>query len=152
MAQTISGSITEGTLRTHNCGALRSADVGQQVALCGWVNKYRNLGGLHFLDLRDKYGITQLSFSQYAGDIEILKKCSLESAIRVSGVVICRPPKDRNAKMDTGEIEVQVKELELLGASDGDSLPFLPCGKNPPTKELGLTHRYLHLRSQIGRA
>ena len=58
----------KGLMRSHNCGELRSSDQGKTVTLCGWVNKYRDLGGLHFIDLRDKYGLTQLGFEQFKGD------------------------------------------------------------------------------------
>ena len=68
----------EGLLRSHSCGELTAQNVSQEVALCGWVNKYRDLGGLHFIDIRDKYGLTQLSFESFEGDLSILKKCSLE--------------------------------------------------------------------------
>ena len=56
-----------GLMRTHHCGQLRADNIGKEVVLCGWNNKYRNLGGLHFVDVRDKFGLTQLAFDQYAG-------------------------------------------------------------------------------------
>jgi len=84
MTQTIGN---QGLMRTHHCGELRSDDVSKDVSVCGWVNKSRNLGGLHFIDLRDKYGLTQLSFKEFKGDLEVLKKCHLESTIMVKGKV-----------------------------------------------------------------
>ena len=70
-----------GHMRSHTCGELRATNEGETVTLCGWLNKDRNLGGLHFIDIRDKYGVTQLSFDEYKGDIGLVKKFSLESVI-----------------------------------------------------------------------
>jgi len=80
-----------GSMRTHTCGELRESDIGKTVTLCGWMNKYRNLGSLHFIDLRDKYGITQLGFESFSGDINELRKFSLESVLMATGKVIARP-------------------------------------------------------------
>jgi aspartyl-tRNA synthetase len=91
-----------GSLRTHHCGELREADIGKIVTLCGWMNKYRNLGSLHFIDLRDKYGITQLGFESYKGDVNELRKFSLESVLLATGKVIARPDSAKNANMTTG--------------------------------------------------
>ena len=138
----------EVEMRTHTCGELRSEHVENQVTLCGWVNKYRNLGGLHFLDLRDKYGVTQLNFVGFKGDLEILKKATLESTIKASGWVQLRPPEAQNREMPTGEIEVRVESMELLSACDIDDIPFLPFGATEATEDLKLRHRYLDLRRQ----
>lgn len=138
----------KGLLRTHHCGELRDSDCGSSVVLCGWVNKYRNLGSLHFIDLRDKYGVTQLGFVNFKGNIEELKKCSLESVIMVKGVVQPRPKEAQNAQMDTGMVEVQVEELTLLSKSDIDSIPFLPFGAVEATEDLRLKYRYLDLRTK----
>lgn len=138
----------QGLMRTHHCGELRDSDVGSQVVLCGWVNKYRNLGSLHFIDLRDKYGVTQLGFVNFKGNIEELKKCSLESVILIRGEVARRPAEAQNAQMETGLIEVQVTELALLSKSDIDSIPFLPFGAVEATEDLKLKYRYLDLRTK----
>ncbi len=137
-----------GLMRSHHCGELKKSDVGTQVALCGWVNKYRDLGGLHFIDLRDKYGLTQLSFSEFSGDLSILKKCYLESTLMVHGEVRERPAEAQNKNMDTGEVEVMVKEIELLSGCDIESLPFLPFGEKEATENLRLKYRYLELRTE----
>ena len=82
------GNQLKGLMRSHHCGELRKDHVGQQVVLCGWVNRYRNLGGLHFIDVRDKYGLTQLSFDEYfnAGKSpDELKEYSLESVLMAKG-------------------------------------------------------------------
>jgi aspartyl-tRNA synthetase len=137
-----------GLMRTHHCGELRSDDVDQNVTICGWVNKSRNLGGLHFIDIRDKYGLTQLSFKEYKGDLDVLKKCHLESTIIAKGRVCQRPSEAQNKKMDTGTVEVMVESIEVLGVCDIDRLPFLPHGKNEATEDLRLKYRYLDIRSE----
>ncbi len=145
------GQQLSGLLRTHHCGQLRKENIGLNVTLCGWVNKYRDLGGLHFIDVRDKYGLTQLNFEdwpKFGGDYEQLKEVSLESVIMVKGVVRQRPADAINAGMDTGEIEVLVHEYQLLSPSDKDHLPFLPTGQVQATEDLRLKYRYLDLRSK----
>lgn len=139
--------IKKGLLRTHNCGELRADDIGNTVSICGWVNKYRNLGAIHFIDVRDKYGLTQLGFDNFKGDISILKSCSLESTIKVTGIVQARPDEAKNKKMDTGEVEVQVTELEVLSQADSERIPFLPHGHVEATEDQRLKYRYLDLRT-----
>ena len=135
-----------GLIYTHNCGELGPEQLEQTVCLCGWVNKYRNLGGLHFIDVRDKYGVTQLSFD---GSFEPqLKEASLESVIKVRGVVKKRPLEAQNSRMKTGSVEVIVKEFEILSQADKDNIPFLPFGATEPTDDLRLKYRYLDLRTQ----
>lgn len=138
----------KGLLKTHHCGELNAKDIGKTVTLCGWVNKYRNLGSLHFIDVRDKYGITQLGFVNFKGNIEELKKCSLESVILATGEVVARPKEAHNPNMVTGEVEVQVTSLSLLSKSDIDSIPFLPFGAVEATEDLRLKYRYLDLRTK----
>lgn len=135
----------KGLMRTHTCGELKEAHVGQEVILCGWLTKYRDLGGLHFIDLRDKFGITQLSFEEYKGDITLLKKFSLESVLRCKGVVRKRPDSARNDQMKTGAIEILVSEIEEL--SHAEEVPFLPHGMISATEDLRLKYRYLDLRT-----
>jgi aspartyl-tRNA synthetase len=133
-----------GLMRTHTCGELREADIGQTVTLCGWVNKVRDLGALHFVDLRDKNGLTQLGFEQFKGDLSVLKTFSLESVVRATGVVAARPASAKNANMETGTVEVQVQEVQLL--SHAEVPPFLPHGHTEATEDLRLKYRYLDLR------
>ncbi len=137
-----------GQLRTHHCAELNVNHIGQKVTLCGWVNKYRNLGALHFIDIRDKYGITQLGFEEFSGDKSILKGLSLESVIIATGIVRARPDGAKNDKMATGEIEVAVEQIELLSKSDIDNIPFLPYGSVEATEDLRLKYRYLDLRTK----
>jgi len=141
-----SGIKLAGSLRTHHCGELRESDIGKTVTLCGWLNKYRNLGSLHFIDLRDKYGVTQLGFESFKGDINELRKFSLESVVIATGKVAARPDSAKNSKMATGLVEVQVEEIRLL--SYAEEVPFLPHGMVPATEDLRLKYRYLDLRSQ----
>ncbi len=135
-----------GSMRTHHCGELRESDIGKTVTLCGWMNKYRNLGSLHFIDLRDKYGVTQLGFESFKGDVNDLRAFSLESVLTVTGKVIARPDSAKNAKMDTGVVEVQVESIKML--SHAEEVPFLPHGAVPATEDLRLRYRYLDLRSK----
>ena len=134
-----------GSLRTHSCGELRESDIGKTVVLCGWMNKYRNLGSLHFIDLRDKYGVTQLGFESFKGDLNDLRKFSLESVLMATGKVIARPDSAKNPNMDTGMVEVQVEEIKILSLAS--EVPFLPHGMVKATEDLRLKYRYLDLRS-----
>jgi aspartyl-tRNA synthetase len=131
-------------MKTHHCGELTKSNEGETVTLCGWVNKSRDLGGLHFKDIRDKYGLTQLNFSEYQGETSV----SLESTIQVEGVVRARPGDAVNKDMATGEVEVLVKEFSVLSLADKDNLPFLPQGKVEAGEDLKLKYRYLDLRSK----
>lgn len=134
----------QGLMRTHSCGELTSDHVGKEVTLCGWVNKSRDLGGLYFIDIRDKFGLTQLAFDEYAKELSTLKT-SLESVIKITGTVRTRPESAVNKNMLTGEVEVSVKEFEVL--SHANEVPFLPHGKIDANEDLKLRYRYLDLRS-----
>jgi aspartyl-tRNA synthetase len=136
----------KGLMRTHACGELRSSHVGEEVVVCGWVNKDRNLGGLHFIDLRDKYGLIQLNFEDFKGDAAIFKQCHLESVLLAKGKIRNRPSDAINEDMPTGEVEVLVSELQVLSQCDIDRLPFLPFGSTEATEDLKLKYRYLDLR------
>ncbi|EQC45665.1 aspartate--tRNA ligase [Bacteriovorax sp. Seq25_V] len=137
-----------GLMKTHHCAQLRSSNEGEKVTLCGWVNKNRDLGGLNFIDIRDKYGVTQVGFTSFKGDLSILKSCHLESVIKVVGTVVKRPAEAINKNMATGEIEVQAEEITLLSANDINSIPFLPYGATEATEDNKLKYRYLDLRTQ----
>lgn len=132
--------MTENIYRTHNCGELRLCDAGKEVRLAGWVNSIRRLGGIVFLTLRDHFGITQVLLK----DESLLGDICKESTVSITGTVIERESK--NPKMETGDIEIDVKEIKLLGKS----LPVLPfeIADAPNTKEeLRLKYRYLDLRN-----
>ncbi len=107
-------------LRTHTCGELRPSHVGQTVTLCGWVDTYRDHGGGLFVDLRDRYGVTQVVFNppdSSTAVIEASKTLRAEYVIKVTGVVAARPKGMTNAKLATGAIELRATALELLNKS-----------------------------------
>ena len=135
-------------LRTHTCGELNISNVGQKVTLSGWVNSARNLGGLIFIDLRDRYGLTQVKIDPLenteAGGIG--EKLHSEWVVKVSGEVMARPVEMKNEGMITGEIEVIVSEIEVL--SQAQVLPFEISDekKGEANEALRLKYRFLDLR------
>ena len=104
-------------LRTNTCGELRITDVNKTVTLCGWVQKTRKLGGATFIDLRDRYGITQLIFSGDDENSELLNQegFSRETVLKVTGLVIERESKNKN--LSTGDIEIKLQNVEILNKS-----------------------------------
>ncbi|MBM4285348.1 MAG: aspartate--tRNA ligase [Deltaproteobacteria bacterium] len=136
-----------GIRRTHSCGVLRSQDAGREVALMGWVQRARDHGGLIFIDLRDRDGLTQAVFNPEVNP-ELHKKAGLlrdEYAVAVRGVVNLRPPDMVNPLLDTGEIEVLATELRLLNRSK--TPPFeLEDFRVDISEALRLRYRYLDLR------
>ncbi len=135
--------------RTHTCGELRLANVGQTVTLSGWIQRIRELGGMTFIDLRDRYGITQLAFDeqQNATLSAEVKKLGREFVIQVVGNVIERSSK--NPKMETGEIEIAVSKLTILNKSDVP--PFTIEDNTDGGDDLRMKYRYLDLRRQTVR-
>ncbi len=133
-------------LRTHTCGELRRTQVGQTVTLCGWVDKYRDHHGIVFIDLRDRYGRTQVKFNLADGSDtqKLARGLRYEDVIQVTGNVVARPDDMRNPKLDTGDIEVHAKDLTLLNKSK--TPPFEPGGQTLPNEELRLKHRFIDLR------
>ncbi|WP_026897557.1 aspartate--tRNA ligase [Daejeonella oryzae] len=131
-------------LRTHTCGELTISDLGKEVTLTGWVQKSRDLGGMTFVDMRDRYGITQLTFN--SDDNAALRaqarELGREFVIKVSGKVIERSSK--NLKMSTGEIEIKVSSLEVLNAAKLP--PFLIEDETDGGEDLRMKYRYLDLR------
>lgn len=130
--------------RSHTCGELRPENIGSTVTLSGWVQKSRDLGGMTFVDLRDRYGITQLAFNmdENAGLCEKARKLGREFVIQVTGEVIERSSKNMN--MPTGEIEIRVSELNVLNVSK--TPPFTIEDNTDGGEELRLQYRYLDLR------
>lgn len=132
--------------RTHTCGELRASHVGQSVVLCGWVHSSRDHGGVIFIDLRDRYGLTQVVFnpahSQAAHDAA--ERCRAEWVIAVQGTVRHRPEGMVNPKMPTGEIEVMVDEVELL--NEALTPPFEIDDRIEVAGETRLRYRYVDLR------
>ena len=131
-------------LRTHTCGELTIADLNKEVTLTGWVQKSRDLGGMTFIDMRDRYGITQLTFNS-DDNAEMraqARELGREFVIKVSGKVIERS--NKNLKMATGEVEIKVSKLELLNAAKLP--PFLIEDETDGGDDLRLKYRYLDLR------
>jgi aspartyl-tRNA synthetase len=133
-------------LRTHTCGELRAAQIGQEVTLCGWVDSYRDHGGSLFVDLRDRYGKTQVVFTPDGGPdlIAVARQLRTEFVIAVTGKVAKRPEGTINPKLDTGEIELRSRSVELLNKSLVP--PFQPGAMELPGEDLRLKYRYLDLR------
>jgi aspartyl-tRNA synthetase len=136
----------ENLLRTHNCGELRPADLDQQVVLSGWVDSKRDHGGGVFIDLRDRYGITQIVFDIEAGSelVDQAGRLRNEDVIQVTGLVELRPEGMENPKLATGGIEVRVQKLQVLNRCE--TPPFQPGQSNLPGEDVRLKYRYLDLR------
>jgi len=135
--------------RSHTCGDLKKDSAGQNVVLMGWVMNHRDLGGVIFVDLRDRYGVTQVVFHPEKGD-EFYKNASklkMESVIALAGVVRSRPDEMVRKSLLTGEIEVEVVNFELL--NDCKELPFMIRDDNDAADETRLRYRYLDLRRPI---
>ena len=133
-------------LRTHTCGELRAGDVDSKVTLGGWVNSYRDHGGLVFIDLRDRYGKTQIVFNpDYDPRMhEVARSLRNEDVLQVTGEVLERGEGLKNPKLATGEIEVRVREL--IVHSKSKTPPFEPETTELPNEELRLTYRFVDLR------
>jgi aspartyl-tRNA synthetase len=134
--------------RTHLCGALRASDVGARVRLGGWVHRNRNLGGLLFMDLRDRAGIVQVSLDPSATEaMAAAAGAGPETVVLVEGEVVARPAEMRNAEMATGEIEVRATAVRIVGPATPPAIPVaLGRGEKLAAEELRLKHRYLDLR------
>ena len=130
--------------RTNTCGELTIKNVGQEVTLCGWLQRSRDLGGMTFIDLRDRYGITQLAFNMETNAelCEKARKLGREFVIQAKGVVIERASK--NTKIPTGEIEIEVKELNVL--NEAKTPPFTIEDSSDGGDDLRMKYRYLDIR------
>lgn len=135
-------------LRTHHCGQLRADQVGQEITLCGWVDTSRDHGGAVFVDLRDRYGKTQVVFAPEGGVdlVEQGKRLRSEDVIRVSGKVARRPEGTTNLKLATGEVELRVAKLDVLNKAK--TPPFTPGQQDLPGEDIRLKYRYLDLRRE----
>jgi aspartyl-tRNA synthetase len=137
--------MTENMFRTHDCNSLRKGDIGKEVMLAGWVNVTRDHGGVIFIDLRDREGLTQVVFRPEE-NAELAKQAhSLhgEDVIQVSGTVAARLPGTENSNLATGDIEIIPSKLRVLNRAE--PLPF-PLDSEPQNEDLRMTHRYLDLR------
>ncbi|MFF2887105.1 aspartate--tRNA ligase [Paenibacillus sp. NPDC057967] len=133
-------------LKTHNCGTLTKADVGQIVTLNGWVQRRRDLGGVLFIDLRDRTGIVQTVFNpDFSGEaLAVADRARNEFVLAVKGKVVERDPETFNANLATGEIEIRVTEIEVLNAAK--TPPFPIEDEVEVDESLRLKYRYLDLR------
>jgi aspartyl-tRNA synthetase len=131
--------------RTHTCGALRPADVGANVVLLGWVHRVRDLGGLLFVDMRDREGVTQVVFdNDDAPQMAKAKRLRSEYVIGVQGTTRRRSAETINPKLETGEVEVFVKQLTIL--NEAKTPPFPIADETPVSEDVRLRYRYLDLR------
>jgi len=132
--------------RTHTCGALRASDIGREVRLAGWVHRVRDHGGVLFIDLRDHYGLTQVVADPDSPAFKTVERLRAESVIRVDGKVRHRPDGTVNPDLPTGEVEVFISDIEVLGPS-GD-LPMPVFGDQEYPEEIRLRYRFLDLRRE----
>jgi len=134
------------SMRTHRCGEVMENLVGTEIKLAGWAGRIRDLGGVVFVDLRDRYGIVQVVFED-GKPLEIAKDFKLESVLGITGVVRPRPADMVNPNKATGAIEVVARHVEILNTCA--PLPFQLDQAQDATEELRLKHRYIHLRHPV---
>ncbi|WP_204112919.1 aspartate--tRNA ligase [Shimia biformata] len=132
--------------RSHTCADLNNSNVGETVRLSGWVHRVRDHGGILFIDLRDHYGVTQVLCDPDSPVFSEMEKVRSEWCIRIDGNVKARDPELVNPKLPTGEIEVFVRDLEVLGAAD--ELPLMVFGDQEYPEETRLKYRFLDLRRE----
>ena len=134
--------------RTHTCGELSSLNVGESISLNGWVYRTRDHGGLIFVDLRDRYGITQIKFDEDNSKkaFGVAKNLSIEDVISIRGNVVARDDEAINKELNTGEIEVDINSIFLLNESK--PLPFMVSDRESASEETRLKYRYLELRTE----
>jgi aspartyl-tRNA synthetase len=138
-------STTTTWKRTHYCGDLRKEHIGQEIALCGWVNRQRDMGNLVFIDLRDRQGLAQITISSDAPELlERAKTLKMEYVISVLGTVQARGEGLENPDMATGAVEVEARSLEILNASAVP--PFMVADPTQASEDLRFKYRYLDLR------
>ncbi len=130
--------------RSHNCDELRKKDVGKKVLLSGWINKKRDHGNLLFVDLRDNYGITQCIIDKDNQNFSIIEKMQLETVIKIDGEVVSRSDETINKEINTGEVEVVIKNFKVLGTCK--ELPMPIFSDQEYSEEIRLKYRFLDLR------
>ena len=131
--------------RTHTCGDLSSKNINESVSLNGWISKSRDLGGMHFIDLRDRYGKTQIVFNEDINKDAFgrVKKLGLEDVIGITGKVVARPEDAVNKKIPTGEIDGEATDLTIYNESAPP--PFDINDLNSAYEDHRLKYRYLEL-------
>ena len=130
--------------RTHNCSQLREGDIGKEIILSGWLHRKRDHGNLLFIDLRDHYGITQCVIENKNKFFPLLEKTKPESVLKIFGQVIKRAGGTENLDLETGKIEISIKEAEVL--SNANELPIPVFGEQDYPEDIRLKYRFLDLR------
>jgi len=134
--------------RTHTCGEITIKNVGDTISLCGWISKRRDHGGLSFVDLRDRYGKTQIVFNEelHSDVFNKAKKLGLEDVIGITGIVVERPDDAINKDMITGEIDIEVSDIDIF--NEADAMPFDVNDRNSASEDHRLKYRFLELRTK----
>src|SRR5580704_7908306 len=132
--------------RTDTCGALRASDIGRQARLSGWCHRIRDHGGVLFIDLRDHYGLTQVVADPDSPAFKTAEKLRAEWVVRIDGKVRARPAGTVNPDMPTGEVEVYIGEIEVLGPAG--ELPLPVFGDQEYPEDIRLKYRFLDLRRE----
>src|SRR6266550_3441952 len=130
--------------RTHTCGALRGEDVGAEAVVLGWVHRVRDLGGVTFIDIRDRAGVSQVVVRENEALMMIAKRLRSEYVVGVAGVVQRRSDDTVNSKLATGEVEILAREIRLL--NEAKTPPFQIAEDGPVSEDVRLRYRYLDLR------
>jgi aspartyl-tRNA synthetase len=130
--------------RTHTCGALRAEDVGAQAVLLGWVHRIRDLGGVTFIDIRDRAGVSQVVVRENDALMAVAKRLRSEFVVGVTGVVQRRSADTVNPKLATGEVEILAREIHLL--NEARTPPFQIAEDGPVSEDVRMRYRYLDLR------
>ncbi len=133
--------------RTHNCGQIRKENVGETVKIAGWVQTIRDLGGLVFIDVRDQYGLTQAVTSGTGDIVDIISHIPNESVVSVEGKVKLRDEETINKNLPTGEVEIEIEKVEILGKRL-KNLPFEVNSNTEIREDLRLQYRFLDLRNE----
>ena len=134
--------------RSHTCGEITKKNIGETISLCGWISKRRDHGGLSFVDLRDRYGKTQIVFNEelHSDVFNKAKKLGLEDVIGIEGVVVERPKEAINKDMVTGEIDIEVSDIDIF--NEADAMPFDVNDRNSANEDHRLKYRFLDLRTK----
>src|SRR5579862_7040575 len=130
--------------RTHTCGALRAEDVGAEAVLLGWVHRIRDLGGVTFIDVRDRAGVSQVVVRENDALMTVAKKLRSEFVVGVSGAVQRRSEETINTKLSTGEVEILARDIRIL--NEAKTPPFQIAEDSPVSEDVRLKYRYLDLR------
>ncbi|PIR03154.1 MAG: aspartate--tRNA ligase, partial [Candidatus Magasanikbacteria bacterium CG11_big_fil_rev_8_21_14_0_20_43_7] len=137
------------SFRTHTCGELRKTHTGDDVILSGWVHKRRDLGGLIFVDLRDRYGVTQVVFHpEQVVDFSIAESLKYEYIVTIGGTVVAREDKTVNTGLPTGEIEIQAQRVDILSTAKPMPFEIFETDKGEEDEDLRLKYRFLELRRE----